>query len=699
MSSSLMERLEAARRQRFVGRAAERALFQSALAAPELPFSVLYLFGAGGMGKTTLLREFAHLGIQQQLRVVQLDARTIEAAPNLFLGALRRALGLGANEEPLPFLAAQTERMVILIDTIELLTPLDGWLREDFLPQLPGTILVVLAGRNPPSPAWRTDPGWQAMMRILPLRNLGRQECRDFLTRREIPESEHENVLDFTHGHPLALSLVADVFAQRPGSRFEPQQSPDMIKMLLERFIEKVPGPTYRAALEVCALVRLTTESLLAEVLQVEDAGELFAWLRGLSFIDTDRHGIFPHDLAREALTADLRWRNPEWYAELHARTRVCYLARMQRGGTEQRRLVSDYMFLNRDNVVMRSYVEWQISGSVFPDRLHAQDLPLLLAMVQRHEGEVSAQIAAHWFARQPERVSILRHASGAPQGFLFMLALDKTNEADRALDPAVAAVWRYLAEQAPLSPGETATLFRFWLARETYQAVSPIQSRLFLNMVQHYMMTAGLVYTFLPFADPEFWTAVCAYVDLQRLPMVDFEVEGHRYGVFGRDWRTITPMTWLGAIAERELGGATKASTPTTGRESQSFPLFSEAEFATAVRDALRDFTNPNALQTNPLLKARLIVQRCGPESNMAIRAGMLKKILQEAAAPLQAAPRQASFFRVLHHTYFQPAATQEQAAELLDLPFSTYRRHLRSGIEYVTEYLWQRETEPVAG
>ena len=35
----------------------------------------------------------------------------------------------------------------------------------------------------------------------------------------------------------------------------------------------------------------------------------------------------------------------------------------------------------------------------------------------------------------------------------------------------------------------------------------------------------------------------------------------------------------------------------------------------------------------------------------------------------------------------------TQEQAAELLDLPFSTYRRHLKTGMEQLTQMLWQRE------
>jgi hypothetical protein len=689
-TSHLLERLEAARRQRFVGRIVERELFQATLTAAEPPFSVLYLFGAGGVGKTTLLREFAHLATQQQLRVIHLDARNIEAAPDLFLGVLHRALGLAADETTLAFLAAQTARMVILIDTVELLTPLDGWLRDDFLPQLSGNILVVMAGRNPPSPDWRTDPGWQTMMRVLPLRNLSRQECRDFLLRRQIPDAEHEAVLDFTHGHPLALSLVADVFAQRPGSRFQPEQAPDVIKTLLERFVEKAPSPTHRMALEVCALVRLTTESLLAEVLKVEHVGEYFEWLRGLSFIDADRHGLFPHDLAREALTADLRWRNPEWYAELHARARVYYLARMKRSGEEQRRLLTHYIFLHRNNAVMRTYLEWQISGSVFSDALRAQDQSSLVQMVQTHEGETSAQIATHWLAHQATSVSVLRDAAGTPQGFLLMVALDKISAEDRALDPATHVAWRYLQENAALRSGETATLFRFWMARETYQSVSPVQSRLFLNMVQHYLTTPGLVYTFLPFADPDFWAAVCTFVNLQRLPTADFVLDDRRYGVYGRDWHTLSPMAWLAAIAERGMDADT---TSPALRVTEPLPRLNQAEFGVAVRDALRDFLNPNALQNNPLLRTRLVVQRAGPDSNLAIRAGILKKMLQEAAASLQAAPRQASFARVLQHTYFQPAATQEQAAELLDLPFSTYRRHLRSGIEYVTEYLWQCE------
>ena len=68
-------------------------------------------------------------------------------------------------------------------------------------------------------------------------------------------------------------------------------------------------------------------------------------------------------------------------------------------------------------------------------------------------------------------------------------------------------------------------------------------------------------------------------------------------------------------------------------------------------------------------------------------------RKIVRETAESLQKSPRLAKYYRAVYHTYFQPAMTQEQAAEVIDLPFSTYRRHLRSGIEELTARLWARE------
>lgn len=702
MSHSLMERLAEARRRMFVGRQYECDLFHSALTAAELPFNVLYLFGPGGIGKSSLLREYSHLAAQADVALIQIDGRLVEPNPDAFLKMIQLSLDL-PQESLWAELARRQQRTVILIDTAELLIPLDSWWQEEFLPRLSDNVLVVIAGRTPPGPRWRSDPGWQQIMRVHRLHNLAPEESRAYLMRRQVRASAHGAVLDFTYGHPLALSLVADLYAQSPDVVFMPEQAPDMIKTILDQFLQELPTPSHRAALEACTLVRLMTEPLLAQMLQLdeEEAHTLFAWLRQLSFIDADRYGLFPHDLAREALAADLRWRNPERYARLYAQARDFYMVQVPLlSAREQRRLLADYIYLRRDNPMVRPYFEWQLSGAIFTDTLRPQDEPHLLEMVARHEGNESAQLAAYWMQEQPEGVFVMRQAGGWPAGFLCVVALEKTNADDQARDPAVAACWAFLQKSAPLHAGERATLFRFWLAAADYQAVSSVQSSIFLNIVQHYLTTTGLAYTFLPCADPDFWRDAFFYADLQRIPAADFRVGDRSYGVYGHDWRARPPMSWLMLLGERELDppaaqpsavapADAAASAATTATATISLD---EEHFAAAVRQLLRDFTDDNSLQGNPLWQSALLqpLDVTGARSAHALR-----QLILQTADPLQQSPRQTKLYRALYHTYFLPAATQEEAAELLDLPFSTYRRHLREGVEYLVKHLWRLENE----
>jgi hypothetical protein len=175
----------------------------------------------------------------------------------------------------------------------------------------------------------------------------------------------------------------------------------------------------------------------------------------------------------------------------------------------------------------------------------------------------------------------------------------------------------------------------------------------------------------------------------MTRFAAADFTVGGRRYGVYGHDWRTTPPSAWLALMAERELNMGAPPSRPA----AEPLIVLSDAGFATAVRDALRDFTDTAALTANPLLRSRLVLGQTGSDAATTARVTALRKLLRETAEGLQESPRLVKFYRALYHTYLQPAATQEQAAEVLDLPFSTYRRHLRSGIEELTGRLWLRE------
>ncbi len=695
MALSLGDRIEAARRNRFVGRASEHELFRQALTAEELPFYVLHIFGPGGIGKTSLLHSFAHLAKEHNVTLVYVDSRELDAAPDQFLGVVHDLLHAPATQTVFQFLATQHTRYIILLDTAELLAPLDGWLRNHFFPQLPANVLTVLAGRNPPAIEWRADPGWHSFARIVQLRNLAFEESQSYLSKRQVPSEQHRRILDFTHGYPLALSLLADTFAQSTNLHFQPVETPDIITALIERFIEHVPSPVHRAALEAASLVRIMTEPLLAAMIEAPNSHEIFAWLRTLSFVTVERRGLFPHDLARDALCLELRWRNPERYAELHSHARRYYMTHFVEGNRQrQQNILSDYLYLHRENPVVRPYFEWQEEGNLFVDSVQPADQAALLHVIEKHEGAESATLAAHWLAHSAQQTLLFRDAAGQMQGLLLLVALEQVTREDVATDPAVRAVSHFLQQNAPLRPGESATLFRFWMAQATYQAVSLVQSRIFLAMVQHYLTAPNLAYTFLPCVDPAFWTGVFAYADLRRLVEADYIIGAQHYGVYGHDWRVTPPLAWLTLLAEREIAmGIPHTRPPLT----PTLIALSETDFAEAVRNALRDFYNTTTLRQNPLLRSTLVAQR-GRQTDAAVQIAHLRTLLQTTAAHLQQTPRNNKRYRALQHTYFQPAATQEQAAELLDVPFSTYRRHLRAGIDYLVETLRQQELEQLA-
>jgi hypothetical protein len=461
----------------------------------------------------------------------------------------------------------------------------------------------------------------------------------------------------------------------------------------MEQFLDEASGPNQRRALEACALVRLTTESLLAALLQQPDSAALFEWLQSLSFVESEPGGLFPHDLAREAIAAGLRWRKPEWYETLHARARNYYTSRMEQQSDPrvQRQMLSELIYLHRRNPAVSSYFEWQSTGLTYTDAFQSGDRAAILTMVEAHEGPASAGLAAYWLAVQPEGVSVFRQSAGDVQGFLLTLSLERCAEADRKKDPGARQAWAFLQERAPLRQGECAILFRFWMADDAYQDVSPIQSRIFLNMVQHYLVTPGLAYSLLPCANPEFWRPAFTYADLHRLPGADYVVGDHSYGVWGHDWRAGPPLTWLALLAEREMGATV---TPASERPAEPLLVLSESDFAEAVRQALRDYADPAALQSNPLLRSRLVVEGQSKQIDAAARAERLRQLLLQTAEPLKASQRQARMYQALFHTYFQPALTQEQAAELLDIPYGSFRRYLRAGIQYITDQLWARET-----
>jgi len=316
--SPLARRLQAARQRAFIGRECEVEAFRAALDDAVRPFTLLFVTGPGGIGKTSLLRRFAHEAQEAGRTVVELDGhgRAGECTAAAFEADARRML--------------TRDRAVLIVDGFEEYQGLESWLREEFLPRLPLGSIVVFSGRVRPAQDWHTDPAWHEILRVVELGALSRRDAANLLSAREVPASRREAVLAFAGGNPLALTLasdaakrdVAEAASGSSSGSAEWTPSQEVIGSLVPQLVGDVPSAEHRRALDVCALLPATNEELLRAVLQDSeiDTGAIFAWLRARPFMESDPRGIHPHDVVRETLDADLRWRDPERHQQLRAR-------------------------------------------------------------------------------------------------------------------------------------------------------------------------------------------------------------------------------------------------------------------------------------------------------------------------------------------------------------------------------------------
>jgi energy-coupling factor transporter ATP-binding protein EcfA2 len=678
--------LASRRRRRFVGRASEIELVRVALASAEPPFSLLHIHGPAGIGKTSLLDVLAGLAADAGASVVRLDGRDLVPSPPAVLEALRGVLevpdGDGAILGP-----SGTDRLMVLIDTYERLAPLDDWVRTRLLPRLPATALTVAAGRAPPGSAWRADPAWRELLRVVSLRNLSPQESRRYLHACGVDPARHDQLVELAHGHPLGLSLLADVVA-RGGEAAADPLTPDLVGTLLRRFVEVVPSGLHRRALEVCALARVTTEALVREVLRLEDSYELFAWLQGLSFVESGPEGLFPHDLARDALEADLRWRDPETYKRVFRAVRAHVHGRLKSSqGHEQQGAIFDAKFLFRRLPGILSPVDWDTWGHHYPEPASPGDRESILDLVLAWEGQESAAIAARWWERQPESFFVVRGQDGVVGGFLALLDLTRASTQDIVADPGARAAWDHATRHAPPRPSETVTQSRFIIDREAYQGPSPTLNATPILTFQRYLDMPNLAWDFLTLAEPERWDAYFAAADLPRAGGADFRVGDRRYGLFAHDFRKVPVDALLELVTERALAQDLTPSPPTV---QPPLLVLSQPEFNDSARQALRDLGRPDLLSRNPLLRTRLVRDRAGDEEP---GAATLEALVGAAVETLAEHPRDDKLWRAVERTYMRPAATQERAAAALGLPFSTYRRHLTQGVDRVVAWLWDQE------
>jgi hypothetical protein len=189
------------------------------------------------------------------------------------------------------------------------------------------------------------------------------------------------------------------------------------------------------------------------------------------------------------------------------------------------------------------------------------------------------------------------------------------------------------------------------------------------------------LAWSFVIIVDDDYWGPFFEYLAFTR--QFELEVGGVRHVAYGNDWRRFPVDTWLDLMNEREHAGGTGPPPASLLRP----PPLDRARFAAAVRAALPDLHRPDRLAASPFMGSSLAAGPGGSGSDQ------LRATVEDAIACLGNEPRGDLLRAVLQRTFVRGAPTQEAAAEVLGLPFSTYRRHLARALEQLTDLLWAVE------
>ena len=575
---------------------------------------------------------------------------------------------------------------------------MEDWLRDEFLPALPAETRVIIAGRRPPDAAWRSDPGWRDLLRVVALRNLSPDQTRALLEVEGISTDLLDQVLALTHGHPLAVSLLIDAVRRSGRGTDVPetlQDLPDVVTALLNQMVEHAPTIRHRAALQVSAHAPATTEPLLRAALpaDAEEASELWEWLRDLTIMEEAQAGIFPHDVARDVLEADLRRRDPDAYADIHRRLRGYLIDQVKASAGNPDALqqaVADLLFLIRDHPVAGAYWYWDALEGCPGRPIQPEQFDLIIAMTRDTQGEQQAELAAHWLRRQPDAFRVFEDADGEIGGYAARLALHLARPEDIAADPGATALWQYAQQHHAPRPGELVLGWRFVVDRDPDERHPRLAGTMFGAWhVIDILLRGPTAWEFdACYTDLDHWERFFNHFDFVHVPEADYHVDGKRYVAFAHDWRRVGVADWLELTAARELGEQVAVSAP------EPAALLSHEEFAASVKEALRSLHQPQVLLRNPLMASSMVqgTLREHPDDRPD---RVLRELILDAAQVVKSDPRTETQYRVLDRTYLRPAPSQEKAAELLDLPFSTYRRYRDRGIEAITDWLWEQDLE----
>ncbi|HKO47268.1 MAG TPA: LuxR C-terminal-related transcriptional regulator [Polyangiaceae bacterium] len=529
------ERLREERLRWFTGRQPDLALLDSALADPNC--SLVFLTGQAGVGKTSLLLEFARQSSELSFPVAYVDAAEVSryTVEELLRWYTRHAIALLESAR-----SNSTARPILILDSYERLAAFEPWLLGQFVPGLPSNVLLVFGSRQVQSSRLAVDPAWANLTRRWQIAPWSEDDAQRFLELREVPQAAQRAILDVVGGYPLGLAVAAEIVKKVGAALFMPEHLRELQRTLTQALELQSASAAQQLALDVCALAHTTTPELLEHVLlanpsvAASHAPELFEWLASRHFVEQAAGGLRPHAMARLALVARAQRGNAQRYQAIYRPVREFVVAELA-AGSPPRAGFDDLFFLDRD---VPSIEQLTVRGGERDAPTFvlakANDEQAIVALIREHEGEKSAEIARAHFRIESHAFEVARDELHGGTLDSFWHATMLTSAADIKLvelDPAARLAADFV-NRHPLDNGARALFLRWFVNRNDYQRPSPRGLTITARITNLIMSSERLAYSMSVYKNPEEWAELWDRASSPRQVVGTFTIDAETYTV-----------------------------------------------------------------------------------------------------------------------------------------------------------------------
>lgn len=353
-----------------VGREAQIATIERTVSDPGC--QLLHIYGPGGIGKTTMLRQFARTIDPAEL--FYFDGNSLFREPKDWLEKVRASLesrssGLArdradSSADPIELLnryALRHPAILLLLDTFEQFGPIEDWLRDECFPRLNPRIKVVTAGRCALSGLWLQNE-WDTLVRNFELEPLSSADVRQYALTRGIENKRTvEALVRFSQGVPLAVSMCCEIISRKGSTGFlaQPQQH-EVIGKLVAEMTKDIGDDLLERCAEAASVVWKFDQELLQAMLQESIPTTRFREFCKLPFVVQQEDRWSLHDSVRQWIFFDFRSRMPQRIYQYRQRAMHTLQERIASYPNKKESLLFEKIYLHDNEFVRQFCFRWE---------------------------------------------------------------------------------------------------------------------------------------------------------------------------------------------------------------------------------------------------------------------------------------------------------------------------------------------------